>query len=127
MAHEKKRVILLGSTGSIGQNSLAVLESLGSNYELVAASAHNQWQQLAQQARKYHLERVVITDTNHYRDLKNELAGHQTEVLAGQEHLIDLVQDGGYDILIVAIVGVAALPAVIAAITAGKTVAIANK
>ena len=127
MAHEKKRVILLGSTGSIGQNSLAVLESLGSNYQLVAASAHNQWQQLAQQARKFHLERVVITDTNHYHDLKNELARHPIEVLAGQEHLVDLVQDGGYDILIVAIVGVAALPTVIAAITAGKTVAIANK
>jgi 1-deoxy-D-xylulose-5-phosphate reductoisomerase len=127
MAQVKKRVILLGSTGSIGQNSLAVLESLNSSYELVAASSHRQWQELARQARKYQLAQVVISDTSHYQNLKSDLAEHPTDVLAGQEHLIDLVQDGNYDILIVAIVGAAALPAVIAAITAGKTVAIANK
>lgn len=127
MKVDKKRVILLGSTGSIGQNSLAVLESLGADYELIAVSAHNQWQQLARQSRKYGLEKVVITDKSHYADLKAELADTSTDILAGEEHLVDLVREVSYDILIVAIVGATALPVVMAAAGAGKRVAIANK
>ena len=53
---------MLGSTGSIGLNSIGVIEALGDEYELIAVSAHRHWQALAEQARRHHLEKVVLTD-----------------------------------------------------------------
>ncbi len=127
MTNQPKRVSILGSTGSIGLNSFAVLDGLSPDYQPISASAHSQWQQLASQARKYQLEKVVITKPDCYEPLKNELSDTKTQVLCGQEHLVDLAADEHCDILIVAIVGAAGLPAVLAATKAGKRVAVANK
>ena len=127
MNHHPKRIALLGSTGSIGLNSLSVMEALGDDYIPVSASAHSQWQKLAQQARDYHLEKVVLTDITHLGDLEEALSGTETTVLGGPNHLVDLVTDETVDTVIVAVVGIAALPAVMAATEAGKTIAIANK
>ncbi|MBN1844485.1 MAG: 1-deoxy-D-xylulose-5-phosphate reductoisomerase [Sedimentisphaerales bacterium] len=127
MSSNRKRIVILGSTGSIGSSCLSVLDGLQDRYELVAASAHTQWQALAQQARKYGLEKVVLTDPAAAGALAEDLAGTPTEVLAGPEHLIDLAADKRVDVVIVAVVGSAGLPAVLAATRAGKTIAIANK
>ena len=123
----KKKIAILGSTGSIGRSSLSVLESLGPDYRLISASAHSRWRMLAEQARKYRLQKVVLTDTTHLAELKNALVDTDTEVLGGPEHLADLAADPACDTVIVAVVGVAGLAAVMAATEAGKTVAIANK
>jgi len=123
----KRRISILGSTGSIGLSSLSVLESLADRYELIGASAQSQWQMLAEQGRKYNLQKVVLTDTTHINDLKNALKDTKTEVLAGPEHLVGLAGDPACDTVIVAVVGIAALPAVLGATEAGKTIAIANK
>jgi 1-deoxy-D-xylulose-5-phosphate reductoisomerase len=125
--NRKKSVTILGSSGSIGQNSLAVLANLGPDFRLHSASCHANWQELARQARDYELEKVVLTDISEIDSLKAELADTQTEVMGGQGHLEDLVTDPKVDIVIVAVVGAAALPAVLAATKAGKTVAVANK
>ena len=122
-----KRIAILGSTGSIGLNSLAVIDTLGDDYQLISASAHSQWQLLARQARKYQLEKVVLTDTTHLADLKKALVDTQTNVFGGPEHLLNLAQDPACDIVIVAVVGVVGLAAVMAATEAGKIVAVANK
>ncbi|OPZ96454.1 MAG: 1-deoxy-D-xylulose 5-phosphate reductoisomerase [Planctomycetes bacterium ADurb.Bin412] len=127
MLQKKKRIVLLGSTGSIGLNSLAVIDSLQDSYELIAVSAHCKWQVLAEQARKYRLNRVVITDPLYLDPLQKALADTSTEVMGGPEYLVELATDERCDILIVSIVGAAGLPAVVAAVKAGKTVAIANK
>jgi len=127
MSPPKKRITILGSTGSIGQSSLSVIESLGEDYQLVSAGAHRQWRLLADQARRYHLQKVVITDPKYEKKLKNALVDTDTEVLAGSDHLVDLARDELVDIVVVAVVGAAALPAVLAAAQAGKTLAIANK
>ncbi len=127
MAENKRRISILGSTGSIGLNSVEVLESLGPEYEFVSASAHSNWKTLAQQARKYSLEKVVITDTACYKPLKEALADTRTTVLAGKEHLCELATDVNCDTTIVSVVGVDALEAVQAATKAGKTIALANK
>jgi len=127
MSNQKKRIAVLGSTGSIGLNSLSVIDSLGDDYQLISAAAHRSWRQLAQQARAYDLQKVVITDVRYFDDLKKELTGADTEVLAGPEHLIDLAQDENVDTVIVSVVGAAGLPAVLAAARAGKSLAIANK
>ena len=127
MSEKRKRIAILGSTGSIGSSCLSVLDSLGEAYQLVGASAHTQWQALAQQAHKYRLEKVVLTDATYAKELENDLANTETQVLIGSESLMDLATDEAIDTLIVAVVGAAGLPAVLAATQAGKTIAIANK
>ena len=127
MSKAVKHITVLGSTGSIGQSSLSVIDSLGPDYQLVSASAHSRWEMLAEQARKYNLQKVVLTDTADLDLLIRALADTDTEVLGGPEHLVDLAADDGCDVVIAAVVGVAGLPAVLAATRAGKTVAIANK
>jgi 1-deoxy-D-xylulose-5-phosphate reductoisomerase len=127
MHNAVKRIAILGSTGSIGCNSFEVIDALGPKYQPVAASANTQWQKLAQQARQYHLEKVILTDPVHIADLRHALSDTTTEVLSGPEALTELACDPEIDILIVAVVGAAALPAVLAATQAGKTIAIANK
>jgi 1-deoxy-D-xylulose-5-phosphate reductoisomerase len=127
MSEKPKRIAILGSTGSIGSSCLSVLDSLGENYRLVGASAHTQWQALAQQAHKYSLEKVVLTDATYAKELENDLAITETQVLIGSESLMALATDETIDTIIVAVVGAAGLPAVLAATRAGKTIAIANK
>jgi len=124
---ERKRVSILGATGSIGRSSLSVIDSLAEGYEIISASAHRDWQELACQARKYGLQKVVLTDKTHLTELKAALKDSDTEVLGGPEHLAALACDAQCDIVIVSIVGAAGLPAALAATRAGKTVAIANK
>jgi 1-deoxy-D-xylulose-5-phosphate reductoisomerase len=123
----KKHITILGSTGSIGLNSLSVIDSLGDDYELISAGAHRNWQVLADQAVKYGLRKVVLTDPTHLTHLKEALKHSDTEVLGGPQGLVDLAVDPLLDVVIVAVVGAAGLPAVLAATEAGKTVAIANK
>ena len=127
MFKRRKRIAILGSTGSIGLNSISVIDWLGEDYEFVSASAHVNWEELARQGRKYGLEKVVLTDLEHLSVLEEALEGTGTKVLGGPEGLLDLVEGPDCDTVIVAVVGSAALPAVLAATEAGKTVAIANK
>jgi 1-deoxy-D-xylulose-5-phosphate reductoisomerase len=127
MSEKRKRIAILGSTGSIGSSCLSVLDSLGDDYKLVGASAHTQWQALAQQGHKYGLEKVVLTDATYAQELEKDLADTKTQVLIGPESLTELATDETIDTIIVAVVGAAGLPAVLAATQAGKTIAIANK
>lgn len=127
MTNQRKQIAILGSTGSIGLSSLSVIDAMGDDCRLVAASAHSKWQALAAQARRYRLKKVVLTDERHLGDLRDALAGTETEVLGGADALVEIAEDEQVDTLIVAVVGAAALPAVLAATKAGKTLAIANK
>jgi len=127
MDKSKKRIAILGSTGSIGKSAVSVIDSLGGGYEIISASANSDWRQLADQARRYKLTQVVLTDKTHLHDLKTALKGTATRVLGGIEHLTDLATDPDCDIVIISVVGTCALPAVLAATAAGKTIAIANK
>lgn len=127
MSIPRKKVTILGSTGSIGQSSLSVLDALQEKFELLGVSGHSSWQELAAQARSYNLKYVVITDAVYHDRLQESIHDLDTVVLEGPERLVDLATDSDCDIVIVAIVGAAGLPAVKAAIEAGKTVAVANK
>ena len=64
----KKKVCVLGSTGSIGVNSMAIIEHLSDRFEITGVSAHSRWQDLAQQARKFDLDTVVITNSTFESD-----------------------------------------------------------
>jgi len=127
MNNHRKRIAILGSTGSIGKNSVEVIRALPDRFEFAAASAHSRWQDLARQAQEHRLDRVVLTDAACFPDLQKALAGTSTKVLSGPQALVELASDPSIDIVIVSVVGAAGLPAVLAATKAGKTVAIANK
>ncbi len=122
-----RRVVVLGSTGSIGRNTLEVVAASKGRLELVALSAHTNTGLLKAQAQQFRPRYVVVTDAEaadrqNWSDLPPE-----TQLRVGQDALIEVVQLPEVDIVLVAIVGRAGLEGTWAALEAGKTVALANK
>jgi 1-deoxy-D-xylulose-5-phosphate reductoisomerase len=122
-----KRIAILGSTGSIGSNALEVIEHLGPPYRAVALSAHRQVGKLLQQVRKHRPTAVALTDDTAAAEVLPELRSSDVEVYQGAAGMVRMVQREDVDIVLAAIVGAAGLPAVLAAVEAGKTLALANK
>jgi 1-deoxy-D-xylulose-5-phosphate reductoisomerase len=127
MSDSVRNVAILGSTGSIGCSTLDVIRASGGRLRAVALSAHRQLEALAGQLRAHVPRWAVVTDAECGRrqDWRDVPSG--TDVLIGAERLCDVVQEAAVDVVVAAIVGSAGLASVIAAITAGKTVALANK
>ena len=130
MVEEKKvkTLALLGATGSIGTQALEVVRQQPGRFRVAVLSAQRQWELLARQAREFRPAVVVIGDDAFYQPLKAALA-HQpeTEVLAGPAALADVVTRPEIDIVLTALVGYAGLLPTVAAIRAGKDIALANK
>lgn len=122
-----KRVAILGSTGSIGQNALRVIASLGPEYEIAALTAHSRCDLLAEQARQFHPAVIAVTHPDYHAECKASLNGFSGRLLCGSESLADIAASQEVDIVLCAIVGAAGLQAVLAAAGAGKRLAIANK
>ncbi|WP_035566809.1 1-deoxy-D-xylulose-5-phosphate reductoisomerase [Hymenobacter sp. IS2118] len=130
MVEEKKvkTLALLGSTGSIGTQALDVLRQQPGRFRVAVLSAQRQWELLAQQAREFRPAVVVIGDESFYQPLKAALAGQpETAVLAGAAALAEAVTRPEIDIVLTALVGYAGLLPTVAAIRAGKDIALANK
>ena len=123
----KKQIAILGSTGSIGTQALQVIEEHPDLYEVYALTANNKADLLAEQARKFHPEVVVIANEDRYLQLKEALEDLPVKVYAGNDALSQLVEAGPIDIVLTAMVGYAGLRPTINAIKAGKTIALANK
>ena len=125
--NEKKRIAILGSTGSIGTQALEVIEEQNHLYEAYVLTANNNADLLIAQARKYNPAAVVIANDRHYEKVKEALADLPVKVYAGAEALCQVVQDDNVDIVLASMVGFAGLRPTISAIKAGKTIALANK
>lgn len=123
----KKRIAVLGSTGSIGQQALDVVHRHGDLFQVDVLSANLQWQKLVEQAKEFVPKVVVIGDTDRYADVRQALKDLPITVYAGSESLGQAVVSEGVDIVLVAIVGFAGLLPTLRAIEAGKTIALANK
>lgn len=121
-----KNVVLLGSTGSIGASTIKVAEDLPDRIRLVGLAAGNNVELLARQARRHHPLVVSMNDPQKARQLQAML-GTTTPVYAGQEGLAKLAILPEADIVLIAIVGTAGLQPALAAIRAGKDIAIASK
>lgn len=121
-----RNVVLLGSTGSIGTSTLKVAEDLPHRIRLVGLAAGNNVQLLAEQARRHHPEAVSVTDPDKAQGLAEQMGG-QTKILCGPEGLIQLATWPSADIVLIAIVGTAGLQPALAAIRAGKDIAVASK
>jgi 1-deoxy-D-xylulose-5-phosphate reductoisomerase len=122
-----KQIAILGSTGSIGRNALRVIESLGSQYQVVALSAHSSIELLAEQTRRYKPGFVAVTNTDYVDPFRQLVSDLDIEILAGPEGLIHIAELDGVHTVLTAVVGAAGLPAVLAAAKKGKRLAIANK
>jgi 1-deoxy-D-xylulose-5-phosphate reductoisomerase len=122
-----KRVVVLGSTGSIGVNTLDVISRLEGRFEVLGLSAHGSWQALFEQARKYRPRRIALTDESAASQADRSQLPDGVELLSGPEAVAALVSDPDVDLVVMAIVGAAGLTGTLAALEAGKTVALANK
>ncbi len=122
-------VSVLGSTGSIGQSTLAVLAAHPERYDLYALSANTRADLLLEQCLKWQPTVAVLNDSTNATWLALELkkAGSMTELWVGEEGLDAIASDQKVDIVIAAIVGSAGLQSTLAAVTAGKKVLLANK
>ncbi|QEH37308.1 1-deoxy-D-xylulose 5-phosphate reductoisomerase [Aquisphaera giovannonii] len=122
------RVVILGSTGSIGRNGLDVIaHDAGRRLRAWGLSGHRSRETLLEQCRAHRPRYVTVTDPDTARSIRGDLKGLDLEVLDGPEGIIRMVQDPATDRVLSAIVGAAGLEGTWAALEAGKTVALANK
>ncbi len=119
-------VSIFGSTGSVGQNTIKVLQAQEVEYDIQVLSAYNNVKLLAEQARTLKAKHAVIGDETQYEKLKQFLADTDIDVSAGEEALVEAASIPA-DWIMAAIVGMAGLRPLMAAIKQGTTVAIANK
>src|SRR3989442_7390031 len=121
-----KNVVLLGSTGSIGTSTIKVAEDLPDRIRLLGLGAGNNVELLLEQTRKQRPEAISISDPAKAHELR-DLLGTSAEVFSGPEGLVKLATLPGADIVVIAIVGTAGLQPALAAIRAGKDIAVASK
>lgn len=123
----KKKICILGSTGSIGTQALDVIEQHSDLYEAYVLTAYNNATLLIEQARKFMPEAVVIAKESNYEIVRDALSDLPVKVYTGADALCQVVQDDNVDIVLASMVGFAGLEPTIAAIKAKKAIALANK
>ena len=124
---EKRRIAILGSTGSIGRQTLDVIRQHRDLFEVELLTCNSSFPTLAMQAREFDANNVVICDDTRYKALNDALAGTDTKVFAGMKSVCDLVASDRVDIVVASMVGFSGLAPTMAAIKAGKVIALANK
>ncbi|MBQ2521560.1 MAG: 1-deoxy-D-xylulose-5-phosphate reductoisomerase [Bacteroidales bacterium] len=127
MNEGKRHIAILGSTGSIGTQALDIIRRYPERFEVELLAANRNVDLLAAQAREFDANHVVICDESRYEALSQALEGSDSKVFAGAESLCALVAAEGVDIVVGAMVGFSGLRPTLAALEAGKIVALANK
>jgi 1-deoxy-D-xylulose-5-phosphate reductoisomerase len=124
---EKKRVVILGSTGSIGRSALQVLKSFEDRFEIFGLSAHKNFELFKKQIREYKPKMAVLTQAESYEKVKRGYINNRIKIEFGADSIHQMVSSPEVDIVINAIVGSAGLLPSFATLRAGKTLALANK
>lgn len=122
-----RTVAVLGSTGSVGTNTLDVINRHPDRFSVFAISGYRNLERLASQARQYRPRYVVVPDSNSAQRLMGALEGLAIEVLVGERALVEIAEHAEVDVVMAAIVGSAGLRSSIAAARAGKRLLLANK
>ncbi len=123
----KKNIAILGSTGSIGRQALDIVKANPDTLQVEVLTAQNNADLLIKQAIEFSANAVVIAEEEKYLYVKDALQKHDIKVFAGADALCQVVQMESIDIVLAAIVGFAGLRSTLAAIEAGKQIALANK
>jgi 1-deoxy-D-xylulose-5-phosphate reductoisomerase len=121
-----KKILILGSSGSIGVNTLKVIKNFPDKFCVAGLTVNSRIDVLEQQIKDYHPEFVVVTDESKAKELKSNI-GNLCEVLSGYDELLKVSSEKDYDILLGAIVGFAGLAPTLEAIKRGQRIALANK
>ena len=124
---EKRRIAILGSTGSIGRQALDVIRQHRDLFEVELLTANNSSELLIQQAMEFDANAVVICNEEKYKEVSEALQPHYIKVFAGMKSVCDLVTGANIDIVLTSMVGFSGLASTVAAVKAGKTIALANK
>ena len=124
---KKKHIAILGSTGSIGTQTLEVIDHHPSLFEVEVLTANNNSELLIKQAIKYRPNCVVIANEKKYNEVSEALLNFNIKVFAGENSLEEVVEMEGIDIVLTSLVGYSGLKPTIAAIKKSKTIALANK
>lgn len=119
------RVAVLGSTGSIGTQTLDIASKDGERIEIVALAAHSSWQTLVAQAKQFNVTSVALSNSAAAAKAQSELPG--SHVGMGLDSVVELIEKTNPDIVVNALVGAAGLRATVATLKAGKVLALANK
>lgn len=127
MDNQIKNIAILGSTGSIGTQTLDIIEEYPQKFRACVLTAGKNWELLAKQARKFLPEKVVIADQAAYPLLKDALSDLPVKVEQGPQAIADSTTLPEVDVVVTAMVGYSGLIPTVAAINAGKTIALANK
>ena len=123
----KQRLAILGSTGSIGVQTLDIVRENPDFFEVRVLTANSNWQRLAAQAREFDTDTAVIADKRYYTQLRDALEDTDVKVYAGEEAVAQVAAGGDTDVAVNALVGYAGLAPTVAALGAGKKLALANK
>ena len=124
---EIKNIGVLGSTGSIGTQTLDIIAEYPERFRASVLTARRQWRMLAEQALRFRPDLVVIGEENYYAPLREALAGSGIEVAAGAKAIEEAAAHKATDTVVTAMVGYSGLLPTISAIKAGKTIALSNK
>lgn len=123
---EPRKIAILGSTGSIGENTLDVVAQFPERIDVVALAAGKNWERLAEQARRFQPDIVSVADDMDATRVEGALSS-KVKVLSGEEGLREVAAGAGADLVVSALVGAAGLPPTLAAIDVGASIALANK
>jgi len=122
-----KNIVVLGSTGSIGKNTLKVVRNLKDKFRIIGLSSNSQWELLAEQIEEFKPHYAALGNIQLAEKLKNHVSGNRTKIITGNNCLKELAVKNDIDIVVSAVVGAVGLPAAIAAVQEGKILALANK
>lgn len=122
-----KKIAILGSTGSIGAQTLDVVREHSDELQVVALAAGSNKERLKEQIKEFHPKLVSLSDEKKAQELKEELAGEQVEVVCGMEGLIEVAGADSADVVVTAVVGMMGILPTMEAIKKGKDIALANK
>ena len=123
----KRRIAILGSTGSIGRQALDVISQHRDLFEVELLTANNSSDLLVRQAIEFDANSVVICNEEKYKEVADALEPHFIKTFAGMQSVCDLVCGDNIDIVLTSMVGFSGLASTVAAVKAGKTIALANK
>ena len=127
MTHKKQRLAILGSTGSIGTQTLDIVRRYGDLFEVTTLTARSRWEALVAQAIEFSPDNVVIADETYYPAVRDALADRPVKVYAGNDALEQVVRSEQVDTVVMALVGYSGLFPTASALRCGKKVALANK
>ena len=124
---KREKLAILGSTGSIGVQTLDIVRENPEQFEIVTLTAHHNWEMLARQAVEFDADSVVIADEQYYPHLREALASTDVKVFAGEHAVEEAVCNSQVTTVVNALVGYAGMVPTVRAIESGKRVALANK